>query len=313
MRLKIRLALIAIIACVITIGSTSSPVYADGPVRTSVIATAGAPVTLTHCAASLDMFADLSASGSLINRSDVFLTSYVIRWYQYDHVGNLMMSEDHSYGFGTDLAPNDTASANPINLSGSDEPRSALSEVKCRLESAKFEGGLTWTYGRMWHRRLAPMPPAESQLDAQPGTNAVTDATKDPQQSDLSDVGVTVANAWDDSVNGNLFVHVALDVRASSAAATITPPHVLLKMKLADGKDRVFAAMSDAAPTYQKLDPLGQNSTTKTAFEVDPNEDLGKLGQVKIMADSRARIVATFAIGDVSVADPRDNKRVVLK
>lgn len=289
------------------------PAYADGPVRTSVIATPGAPVTLTHCTASLDMFADLSAGGSLINRSDVFLTSYVIRWYQYDHSGNLMMSEDHTYGFGTDLAPSDSASAGSIDLSGSNEPRSALSEVKCRLESAKFEGGLTWTYGRVWHRRLAPMPPAESQVESEPGSSAVTATAKDPQPRDLSGVGVTVANAWNDTVNGNLFVHVALDVRATTAEALITPANIILTMKLADGKNQIFTAMSNAAPTYQKLDPLGQNSTTKTAFEVDPAEDLGKLEQVKLTAGSSSRIVATFAIGNSSIADPKDNRRVALK
>jgi len=224
-----------------------------------------------------------------------------------------MMSQDSPYGFGTDLAPNDTASALPIDLSGSNEPRSALSEVKCRLESAKFEGGLTWTYGRVWHRRLAPMPRAESSLDNEPSNIEITKSPKTGPASSISGVTIMITNAWNDTVNGNLFVHVALDIRTNSVDALIGPANLQLTMKMADDKDHIFTAMTDSAPTYQKLSPLGQTSTTQTAFEVDPKEDLGRLGSSKLSADSTSHIVATFAIGNLSVSDPKDNKRVILK
>ncbi len=84
-------------------------------------------------------------------------------------------------------------------------------------------------------------------------------------------------------------------------------------MKISNVEDRAFSAMSSPAPTYKNLDALGQTSDTLTAFEFDLKEDLGRLGSINVSANSDARIVATFAIGKISVTDPRDNRRVMLK
>ena len=312
MRSGIKAFAFALTSYTLCCGISASVSDAAQETGVNVVATPGAPVAITHCTARTES-GELFVSSNAINRSDVFLTSYVVRWFLYDHSEILMGQSDSSNSFSTDLAPNDTTSSGNNAIYYFTEPLSSLSRVKCRLESAKFEGGLTWTYGRVWHRRLGPLPRVESFSDNAPVNSERKVASGASQSGDLSNVHLEVANAWNDTVNGNLLVHVAVNVRASSTAAVIDPANLQLSMKMADGKDRVFTAMNNAAPTYQKLDPLGQSSTTQTAFEVDPKEDLGRLGRVDLFANSTARIVATFAIGDVSVADPKDNKRVVLK
>jgi hypothetical protein len=291
------------------LGSTSLPADA-GDLGVGVVPTPGAPVALTHCASNYDG-AYLHASDNAVNRADVFLISYVVRWFLYDHSGIAMGQSDNFYSFDSDLAPGDTTT-NGNALFGATEPLSALDHLKCRLESAKFEGGLTWTYGRAWHRRLSPLPHVDS-LEKESGTVQSASVAPPAQTSGFAGANLKVENAWNDTVNGSTFVHVAVDVRASNSDEVVKPNDLHLTMKLANGGVQEFTAMAGPAPTYQKFDALAQNSNTVTAYEVDPKEDLGALGSVKISASSTAHIVATFAIGNAVVADPRDNQHIALK
>lgn len=275
-----------------------------------VVVTPGAPVALTHCSAGIGPVG-IIASYNAINRSSVFLTSYVVRWFLYDHSGTGMGQADLSYSFRSDLAPNDTTTFSD-GIYTNTEPLSALARVTCRMESAKFEGGMLWTYGRPWHGRLAPAPRSESSVNSDRPRAAAT-TSSNMQATNFANVGLSVTKAWNDIVQGNTFVHVAIDIHASSADTIVRPTDLQLTMKLASGEERDFVAMTASAPTYQKFNALAQNSNTQTAFEVDPKEDLGQLGLVKVAANSNAHVVATFAAGDASIANPMDNKRVVLK
>lgn len=71
-----------------------------------------------------------------------------------------------------------------------------------------------------------------------------------------------------------------------------------------------YTAVSRAAPTYQKLNAV--TGATMTAYEVDPKDDLGRLGEIIIPAHGTVNVVATFWVQE-SVADPTDNKNVTLK
>jgi len=137
--------------------SSAQPALANQDIATDVISTPAAPVALTHCSTAVYPLQAPVGSDNAVNRSDVFLTSYVVRWFLYDHSGIGMGQTDFSYSFQSDLAPGDSTS-NSSYMVTMNEPLSALDHLKCRLESAKFEGGIAWTYGRPWHRRLSPLP-----------------------------------------------------------------------------------------------------------------------------------------------------------
>jgi len=124
---------------------------------TKIIATPLSPVTLTNCYGVKDAIGVIYVTNSLINRSSLFLTAYVVRWYAYDNSGVPMGQNDFTYSFQNDLAPGDTTQASQ-GVYFLTEPDSALATVSCRIESAKFEGGRSWTYGRPWHGHLAPLP-----------------------------------------------------------------------------------------------------------------------------------------------------------
>jgi hypothetical protein len=311
MKLRIRSSIFAIAAFSLVFGLTGLKGDAEDQIRASVIPTPSAPVALTHCFALAEgnyYYGSVNA----INRSDVFLESYVVRFSAYDHSGTLMGQQDTPFSFNTNLAPNDTTNSGNTPIYGNTEPMSALNQVKCRLQSAKFEGGLSWTYGRVWHRRLSPLPHVDS-LDNESGTAQTASIAPPAQMTGFAGVNLKVENGWNDIVNGANFVHVAIDVRAGNSDALVKPNDLHLTMKLANGGVQDFTAMAGPAPTYQKFDALAQNSNTTTAYEVDPKEDLGALGSVKISANSMAHIVATFAIGNAVVADLRDNQHVALR
>jgi hypothetical protein len=81
-------------------------------------------------------------------------------------------------------------------------------------------------------------------------------------------------------------------------------------MHLANGASKEYTALPTSAPTYQKLNPLG--SQTTTAYEVDPKVDLGGLGSIIVPAGGTVQVVATFLVPDV-VANANDNRQVGLR
>ncbi len=124
-------------------------------------------------------------------------------------------------------------------------------------------------------------------------------------------ITITPTNAWNDTVDGNLLVHVSLDVQGGPGDATLAPSNLSLMLALANGGKKAYTAMPVAAPTYQKLSSLG--STMQTAYEVDPREDLGRLGSVIVPAHGTVKVVATFLVGSDVIANPTENRAVTLK
>jgi hypothetical protein len=122
----------------------------------TIIPAAGEPVTLTHCSSYVDPNAIVRLGYN--NRADVFLTSYVVRLTLFDHSNVAMGFNDFDNSFTSDLAPSDATTYADFWRYPTTEPLSALDHITCRMQSAKFEGGLSWTYGRPWHRPLSKLP-----------------------------------------------------------------------------------------------------------------------------------------------------------
>jgi hypothetical protein len=143
----------------------------------------------------------------------------------------------------------------------------------------------------------------------------LTGATKGAQRPAIS---LNVTNAWNDRGRTRsgaivLLVHVAVDVQGGGKTdATLRPDMLTLTMKLSNGGKKVYDGLTVGAPTYAKMNPLGKTATT-TAYEVDPKEDLGRLGSVIVPARDTVHVVVTFVVGSEEVGDPNDNRAIALK
>ena len=129
-------------------------------------------------------------------------------------------------------------------------------------------------------------------------------ATANMPSITTSKIALAVSNTWNDSVNGKLIVHVAIDVQGGDADAQVQPRNLMLTMASADGAKKAYRALTQTAP----ISPLGNQ--TQTAYEADPKDDIGGLGSVIVPAHGTAHIVATFLLGGGVLANPSDNRQV---
>ena len=287
------------------IAASSANAWAETPMPTRSITVPNAPFVLTQCESALGML--YLASDNATNRTDTFLSSYTVRWSIYDHAGNLIGQSDIENTFDSDLAPGDDTHSKRGALSWTG-PSSAIGSATCRLQAAKFEGNKTWVYGRQWRGKLSPAP-QQSYQDSGATVSGLGSTARVP--SSHPQVKLAVSNAWNDMLQGALFVHTALDIQGGSTDATLTPNMLMLTMQLSNGARKSYGAMTQAAPTYQKLNPLGQ--TTQTAYEVDPKDDLGAIGSIIVPAHGTVHVIATFMVGSDVVADPNANRQVALQ
>jgi hypothetical protein len=182
------------------------------------------------------------------------------------------------------------------------EPATAVTRIECRPATATFSGNKRWAYGTTWPEPLLPLPTPPPAASSQSSTSASTGAR--------SPLGLVVNRAWNDVFPNSILVHAALTITGAETPQTLHPSDLTLTMKLSSGAMKSYTAVSRAAPTYQKLNAV--TGATMTAYEVDPKDDLGRLGEIIIPAHGTVNVVATFWVQE-SVADPTDNKNVTLK
>lgn len=273
---------------------------------TAIMPTIGAPLTIATCR---DTVYNNGINGgsfyvNVANRTTHALLSVAIEFRYYDQDGTVIGERTLQTRLGTPLASADSGLYrfdNSMNLS---EPVSAIVRASCRLQSAAFTGEKQWTYPQKWAEQLLP-------IAANDGTNI--GSSGDDHAAPLSahpSLKMTVSKAWNDSVNGALFVHDAVVIEGSDADATLTPGQLVLTMQLANGSKKQYFGLARPAPTYQKLNPLG--STTVTAYEVDPRNDLGAIGSLIVPAHGTVSVTVTFLVSDV-VADPSANNTVAVR
>ena len=293
----------------VLVGSVSPQLgSADELQQARIIATPGSPITLTNCSVP-DGF---KRSENVINRSGLFLQSFTVRWTAFDHSGNPMGQKDVPNSFDSDLAPGDTAIKGDIFNDFFTEPASSLSSWRCRMQSAKFEGGKSWTFGHApWNGRLSPLPKAESFAPRFGDGDAAVAPVNRAQGIAPAAVSFSVANAWNDNTNIGTIVHVTIDVKGAAKEFSLRPGDVSLKLALANGAKKAYMAMTQAAPSYQKINAL-TNQMVTTA-EVDPKNDLGGLGSILIPSNSSVRVTASFMVGSDVLANPNDNRDVAIR
>ena len=223
-----------------------------------------------------------------------------------------MGQKDDYFTFDSDLAPGDSALKTNAYLGVSlTEPMSSLSTWHCRVQAAKFEGGKSWEYGHApWRGRLSPLPKPESFApSAGNGERAYSSSNRQGPASPK--IAFTVANAWNDTTTSGTIVHVTVDLKGGAQEATLRPADVTLKLALANGAKKAYDAMTQPAPSYQKINAL-TNQMVTTA-EVDPKSDLGGLGSIIVPPNGSVRVTASFLIGTDALANPNDNRDVSIR
>lgn len=310
LRLSRTLYAAAVAAMIITTGKA----YAQNAtgIPTSIVAVPNAPLTITNCK-SPEWYSNFAA---ITNRTSHALLSVSVQIRYFDQDGTVIGQKTSSVNPNEPLATGDDAVYEWSGGTNLSEPTTAIAKITCRLQEAAFTGQKRWKLGQKWTEKLLPLKKQELQ-DEQGGTNVANTLTSSPAalsptvRARAPKVTIAVVNAWNDTVGANLLVHVALDVQGGASDATITPANLTLTMSLANGGKKQYTAMPVAAPTFQKINPLG--NTTTTAYEVDPKDDIGRLGSVIVPAHATVKVVATFFVGSDVVANANDNRQVGLK
>ncbi len=274
----------------------------NADVPTSIVAVPNSPITLTSCRAHPAGFGSWDGTFNVLNRTKHAMLSFRVRYRAFD-------SENVAIGQGTsDVAPSeslasgDTGTYSSETFFGVSEPRSSGLHLNCRVEAATFTGKRSWTFGHRWPEKLLPLGRASAFSPLPPLSRRSMPA---PPR-----LGITVVNAWNDAVNGALFVHDSITVHGGASDATLRASDFRLTMSLANGSRRTYAGLAQPAPTFQKLNPLGPDMTS--AYEVDPREDLGAMGSILVPAHGVVRTTVTFDVTD-AVSDPQANRLVVIR
>lgn len=294
---------------------------------TRIVSVPISPMAITKCSTRALTNAMIGNGSPIVtisafNRTARHLVAYSVRFMMYDHDGNVMGRPILTYTPKNSLPPHDLDEGEQGQLGGAfsgirlSEPITALSSVSCRIDEAMFEGNRNWTYGHAWSGALGKVPVARALPASAKQASSLANTTEgavSAKTSTSSEPNLTLAvlNAWSDTVGGNLYIHTAVEVQGGASDKTLVPANIALTMALANGGKKQYSSMQSGAPTYEKLSPLGR--TTQTAYEVDPKDDFGRLGSIIVPAHGKVRIVATFLIGSDVLANPSDNRQVMMR
>jgi len=281
-------AILAALAAPIAVAAQVS-----GPFPTAIVAVPNAPVALTTCHLEHASPISVRVDGSVViaNRTTHTLASAQVRFVFFDTENTRMDQEDIGLPLTAPVAPGDVSTARvDIMFQGT---ATLLSRVSCRIESANFSAGKHWTYGQRWPEKLIPIRKEAMSFSGGEGRGATAAQRVTPA---AARVQVTVTNAWTDTVAGVLYVHDALAIVGRDAPTILRPSDLTLTVALANGATKTYQAMNGSAPTYLKLNPLGDTPTT--AYEVDPTADMGRIGALTIPPHGTVTTTVTFAIPD---------------
>ena len=274
----------------------------------SIISSRTAPLALTRCSVDSQYINGYHTSVNVYNRSTRGMIDFTIEYRFYDRenvqIGSTIHGSRSYFSPNGVTEPGDTATV-PIGI-GVDlaEPPEAVSRVTCRLYSAAFTGRSSWRYGQVWHGGPLSNPPSattsQSSQHNVPGRSAIAG----PKSWTFD-----VAEGWNDKTQVGLFVHDTIVIHGGDADATVRPENFHLRMDLSNGSKKSYSALNQQAPQYTKYGALAGGNTL--AFQVDPQQDLGKLGTLIVPAHGTVRVTLTFFVND-SVENASANREITL-
>lgn len=307
-----RIAAIVVASCLTTFGviitREASQAQSEAlPMATQVNPVARSPVTIERCRMLSNQNSQIWATNVVIgNRTRHGLANASVAFTAYDPENVKLAQTTIPLPFSDIIASADT-SPFAINLGfplGEITDAKLVARISCRIASADFTGNRHWRYPQRW-----PEPLLKLAAEAPPSkTNGLPDGTSSLLRAQRLSVAVT--NAWSDLVGGTLYIHDAIAVRGSDFDQSLRVSDLVLQMRLSNGSLRSYPALAQPAPTYQRIDPLG--SQTATVNEVDPSNDLGRIGTMTVPAHGRVTTTVTFAVAD-PVVDKSDDRGVSVK
>jgi len=284
---------------------------------TSIIKTATAPVTLTAChAADYDTVLPYMAFPvhvNVVNRTRYDMISVTIAYRAFD-------TSNEQIGQATDvlspaelLRPADTGTYGASVGMGLSEPSNTVGRLTCRVVAATFTGRKTWSYDHRWPEKLLPMDSsgAGGEKGRAAGSSGAGGSLSERRPITAL---VTVVNAWNDPVNGALFVHDTVAITGGNSDITVAPGSFILAIQLANGGRKSYRGLSTAAPSYSKYNVTANNGAGGNVLvpEVAADSDLGRMGSITVPAHGTVTVTVTFAVTD-PVADPNANRGVTLR
>lgn len=292
---------------------------ASADITASVIRTVGAPVTMTACRSGdyglVGIYWGFPIHVNLVNRTRYSMISATIAYRAFD-VSNEQIGQSTNVISPVELLPSDDTGTYATGaIMGLSEPTNAVAHVTCRVVGATFTGRKTWSTARRWSEKLRPMTSPDTGEPANSrGGNQATSRSRLASMRNSVSLPMQVTNAWDDTLNGTLFVHDTVVVSGGNSDVTLAPSSFVLAINLANGGRKSYPALSTSAPAYSKFNVAANNGAGGDVMvpEVDPSSDLGRLGSITIPAHGSATVTVTFAVTD-PVADPKSNRNVTLR
>lgn len=299
-------SLLVVLCGLVALATTSSAALAGGDVPTRIQRQPGTPLAVTRCAVRHDIVLD-SLGVNLTNRTKHAMLSFEVEVRAYD-VEHAQVATGK-----VTIAPSDILSSGDSNsysalvdYSSITEQNNAWAYMTCRLVKATFTGHKEWAYGHRWNEPLLPMD-ADSSAGESGDSSPAGGPPRGHRHAPLS---FSVSRAWNDHFENALIVHAALVLTGGATPSTVTPSAFHLTMRLANGGTKTYEALERPAPTYQKMNPFG--SETTTAYEVAPKDDLGAIGSLTVGAHETVSIIASFVVPDI-VADPGANSNISMR
>jgi hypothetical protein len=249
-------------------------------------------------------------TASVVNRTahQMLTADMTLRFF--DTENTLIGQSRVTFQVATPLASTDNAAYNSSFGVSISEPNAAVTKIECRPADATFTGGKKWAYGQTWPEKLLPIPKASADTgggEASSSTPVANVPVASVPVGAAPRFQVAVTNSWNDTLQGYLFVHDTIAVTAANADVTLHGSDLLLTMLLPGGAKKQYIGLSQPAPMYSKLNPLGSQPTA--AYEVQPGQDLGRLGAITVPAHTTITTTVTFAVPD-QVAIATDNRGV---
>lgn len=161
-------------------------------------------------------------------------------------------------------------------------------------------------------RNGSPSAAQAQSYDGQPATPATKRA--EAQGSSDTPLKIEIKNAWNDMVNGVMYVHDAIVISGSQRDVTVGATEFTLTMTLANGGRKSYPALTRPAPSYSKYNVMANSGQGGNVIvpEVDPRQDLGAIGPLVVPAGGVVTATVTFAVPD-AVANASDDRAVALR
>jgi hypothetical protein len=281
--------------------ASSRVALATGAVK--VVPVASAPLKLTGC-----RYEGVHRYSTVENSTTHRLRSFGVEWDAYDAHGVQLGGGELEYRLDAPLASGASGSYFEDVSVQQLGVRGQVADFHCRLAFASFDSGKRWRRGQPWKEplvahahapaRLASESTPVPEMDEPNGKSTANENRRyDSPVPGAASSGLGIAHVeklWGDNLPSGVYIHATMMLHGGASDERITSSRFAVIVNVANAGQRVYKGLPAPAPTYQKMNALGQ---MYDAFTVAPVEDLGSIGSLVVPAGADVRVTVTFGIG----------------